>query len=47
MLNAANYGFAYRAKPKAREQANGRVDHGDLTAILSLLGIPKEEWVES
>ena len=47
MLEAANYGFAYRAKRKAREQANGRIDHGDLTAILSLLGIPKEEWVDS
>lgn len=47
MLNAANYGFAYRAKPKAREQANGRVDQGDLTAILSLLGIPRSDWVES
>lgn len=45
MLEAAHYGFAYRAKPKAREKANGRVDEGDLTAILSLLGIPKEEWV--
>ena len=44
MLDAADYGFAYRAKPKAREMANGRVDHGDLTVILSLLGIPKEEW---
>lgn len=46
MLEAATYGFAYRAKPKAREMANGRVDQGDLTAILSLLGIPKQEWVQ-
>ena len=45
MLEAADYGFAYRAKPKARAMANGRVDQGDLTVILSLLGIPKEEWV--
>nr|WP_241765841.1 phosphoserine phosphatase SerB [Erythrobacter longus] len=45
MLEAAHYGFAYRAKPKARENANCRVDQGDLTAILSLLGIPEEEWV--
>ena len=47
MLEAADYGFAYRAKPKAREMANGRVDRGDLTVILSLLGIPKEEWIGS
>ncbi|MEO1221978.1 MAG: phosphoserine phosphatase SerB [Pseudomonadota bacterium] len=47
MLEEAHYGFAYRAKPKAREKANGRVDQGDLTAILSLLGIPKEKWIGS
>ena len=45
MIEAATYGFAYRAKPKARAAANGRIDHGDLTAILSLLGIPREDWV--
>ncbi|QFT77772.1 Phosphoserine phosphatase [Erythrobacter sp. THAF29] len=45
MLQAANYGFAFRAKPKAREVASGRIDRGDLTSILSLLGIPTKEWV--
>jgi phosphoserine phosphatase len=45
MIAAATYGFAYRAKPKARAAANGRVDRGDLTAVLSLLGIPRAEWV--
>ena len=44
MIEAATYGFAYRAKPKARDAANGRVDRGDLTAILSLLGIAREDW---
>ncbi len=44
MIEAATYGFAYRAKPKARAAANGRVDAGDLTAVLTLLGIPREEW---
>jgi phosphoserine phosphatase len=44
MIEAATYGFAYRAKPKARGAANGRVDRGDLTAVLSLLGIPKADW---
>jgi phosphoserine phosphatase len=44
MIEAATYGFAYRAKPKARAAANGRVDHGDLTAVLTLLGIPKAQW---
>lgn len=45
MLQAATYGFAYMAKPKAREAANGRVEKGDLTSILSLLGIPRKDWV--
>lgn len=44
MIEAANYGFAYRAKPKARAAANGRIDHGDLTAVLHLLGIPRAVW---
>lgn len=45
MLQAASYGMAYRAKPKARAAADGWVDRGDLTVILSLLGIPQTEWV--
>ncbi len=46
MIEAADYGFAYRAKPAARDAANGRVESADLTAILLLLGIPRKEWVE-
>ena len=46
MIEAATYGFAYRAKPKARAAANGRVDAADLTAILTLLGIPRDSWRE-
>ncbi len=45
MLQAASYGMGYRAKPKARAAANGWIDRGDLTAILSLLGIPESDWV--
>jgi phosphoserine phosphatase len=45
MIEAATYGIAYRAKPKARAAANGAVDFGDLTAVLTLLGIPESEWV--
>ena len=37
---------AYRAKPKARAAANGRIDRGDLTAVLCLLGIPRSDWRE-
>ncbi|MGY6636552.1 MAG: phosphoserine phosphatase SerB [Erythrobacter sp.] len=44
MIEAASYGFAYRAKPKARAAANGRVDGADLTDVLRLLGIAQGEW---
>jgi len=45
MIEAATYGLAYRAKPKAREAADGWLDRGDLTSVLALLDIPREEWV--
>ncbi|MET1756272.1 phosphoserine phosphatase SerB [Novosphingobium sp. RD2P27] len=45
MIAAATYGFAYHAKPKARAAANGRVDRGDLTSVLKLLGINRHDWV--
>ncbi len=45
MLEAASYGIAYRAKPKARAAANGWIDQDDLTSLLKLLGIPESEWV--
>jgi phosphoserine phosphatase len=45
MLQAADYGIAYHAKPKARAAAHGWIDQGDLTAVLTLLGIPRSDWV--
>ena len=45
MLEAATWGIAYHAKPKARAGADGWIDRGDLTAVLDLLGIPRDEWV--
>ena len=45
MLVEATYGLAYAAKPKARAAADGWVDRGDLTGVLELFGIPREEWV--
>ncbi len=45
MIEAATYGIAYYAKPKARAAANGWVDRGDLTALLRLLDIPQTDWV--
>ena len=46
MLEAARYGIAYHAKPKARAAAHGWIDRGDLTEVLRLLGIPEEEWAK-
>ena len=45
MLQAATWGIAYRAKPKARAAADGWIDRGDLTSVLALLGIPRAQWV--
>lgn len=45
MLEAADYGFAYMAKPKAKQAANGWIDRGDLTLVLRLLDIPESDWV--
>ena len=45
MIRAATHGIAFRAKPKAREAADGRIDRGDLTAILDLYGISRDVWV--
>lgn len=45
MIEAADYGIAYRAKPKARDAANGRIVSEDLTVILKLFGIPESDWL--
>jgi phosphoserine phosphatase len=45
MMEAADYGIAYRGKPKARDASNGRIVSEDLSVVLKLLGIPREEWV--
>ncbi|WP_298333413.1 phosphoserine phosphatase SerB [uncultured Erythrobacter sp.] len=44
MIEAATYGFAYHAKPKARAAADGIIDDGDLATVLSLLGISQADW---
>ena len=45
MLEAACYGIAFHAKPKARAAAHGWIDQGDLTGVLQLLDIQREDWV--
>ncbi len=46
MLERAGLGVAFHAKPAVAEAAHVRIDHGDLTALLFLQGIPQSEFVE-
>jgi phosphoserine phosphatase len=46
MLQAAGLGVAYRAKPKVAANADARIDHADLTALLYAQGIPRRDFVE-
>ncbi len=39
MMAVAGMGVAYRAKPKVQEQAHCAINHGELDAILGLLGL--------
>jgi phosphoserine phosphatase len=46
MLDTADLGVAYRAKPKVAAVAHARIDHGDLTARLFAQGITRKELTE-
>jgi len=46
MLQAAGLGVALHAKPKTRDAASVRIDHGDLTALLYLQGYTSAEFTE-
>lgn len=46
MIERAGLGIAYRGKPKLREAADARIDHGDLTALLYAQGYARKNWVE-
>lgn len=45
MIEAAGLGVAYRAKPVVAAQADARIDHADLTALLYFQGYREEEFV--
>jgi phosphoserine phosphatase len=45
MIEAAGLGVAYRAKPVVAAQADARLDHADLTALLYFQGYAVEEFV--
>lgn len=44
MLGRSGLGVAFHAKPAVAEAAHARIDHGDLTALLYLQGIPQTEF---
>ncbi len=44
MIEAADYGISYYAKPKARAASDGWIERGDLTSVLQLFDIPRSEW---
>jgi len=46
MLEAAGLGVAFHAKPAVADAAHARIDHGDLTALLYLQGVPQTAFVE-
>lgn len=46
MLARAGAGVAFHAKPAVAESADIRIDHGDLTALLYIQGIPQTEFSE-
>ncbi len=45
MLGEAGYGVAYRAKPAVAAAADGRIDRGDLSALLFAQGYPASAFV--
>ena len=44
MIEAAGLGVAYRAKPVVAAQADARIDHQDLTALLYFQGYGADEF---
>jgi phosphoserine phosphatase len=45
MIKAAGLGVALHAKPFVADQADARIDHGDLTALLYLQGFNEEDFI--
>ena len=45
MLLAAGLGVAYHAKPTVEAEAKASIRFNDLSALLYLQGIPREQWV--
>lgn len=45
MIRAAGLGVAFHAKPAVAAEADARIDHGDLTALLYFQGYRQDEFV--
>jgi phosphoserine phosphatase len=45
MIQSAGLGVAYHAKPAVAAAAHGRIDFGDLTALLYAQGYKRSEFV--
>ena len=45
MIARAGLGVAYHAKPKVAAEADARVDHGDLTALLYFQGFARADFI--
>ncbi|WP_425407794.1 phosphoserine phosphatase SerB [Hyphococcus sp.] len=46
MLGRAGLGVAFHAKSAVAKAAHARINHGDLTALLYLQGIPQSEFID-
>ncbi len=46
MIERSTFGFAYCAKPAAKKAAAGWVESGNLTCVLSLLGIDSSDFIK-
>jgi phosphoserine phosphatase len=44
MIRKAGLGIAYRAKPAVAAEADARLEHTDLTALLYAQGVPSRHW---
>lgn len=45
MIKAAGMGVAFHAKPIVAREADARIDHNDLAALLWAQGIPRASWI--
>lgn len=47
MIEHSGLGIAFHGKPKLRDAADARIDHGDLSVLLYAQGYARKDWAES